>query len=139
MGSGDGPSEARDAADEDDRPELTREFLVELYHDRGLSVGEISEGTGWSKAWVWQRLDACDIETRRRGRQTKFHDLDDELLQYLDWLTPTQQADLRGVAIEGRGIAEQARERGVEPISVWQSLDVAVERLEAIAAEQAEE
>jgi len=138
MGSGDGPSEVRDAADEDERPELTREFLVELYHDRGLSIAEIATETGWSKATVWNWLDRHDIETRET-KQSQFHDLDDELLQYLDWLTPTQQADLRGVAIEGRGIAEQARERGVEPISVWQSLDVAVERLEAIAAEQAGE
>jgi len=126
-------------ADEDDsRPALTRAVLVEYYHDRGLSISEIAAETGWSRAYVWKRMDAFDIE-RRDDHLSKFRDVDAELLEYLDWLTPQQREDLKAVAIEGRSIAEQARRRGVNPDTVWSVLQRAVDRLESIAREQAEE
>lgn len=125
-----------DELEEDDKPELTCELLAELYQDRELSIGEIAAETGYSKRWIYKQLDACDIETRQEGRQTKYHDLDDELLEYIDWLVPKQQKDLRAVAIEGQGIAEQAQRRGVKPSAVQEVLGRAVDRLEAIAEER---
>ncbi|WP_049941178.1 hypothetical protein [Halorhabdus utahensis] len=127
-----------DSAAEEERPELTRELLVRRYHDRGQSTAEIAEATGWSKAQIWKRLQALDIETRAQ-QQSQFHDLDDELLQYLDWLTPQQREDLKAVAVEGRGITEQARRRGVEPGSVRRTLRRGVDRLESIVAERSQE
>lgn len=127
--------DAADDADEDRRPVLTREFVVELYHDRGLSISEIAAETGWSRATVWNWLDSYDIETRDQ-EQSKYHDLDDELLEYIDWLTPKKREDLQAIAIEKRGITEQAQRRGVEPIAVQQVLRRAVDRLETIAEEQ---
>lgn len=93
-------------------------MLVENYHDRGLSTAEIAEETGHSKGYVWERLDAAGIDTRRVGGQSTFHDIDDELPAYLDWLAPKQQADMRAVAIEGRPILERARRRGVTRAAV---------------------
>ena len=121
----------------DDRPELTRALLTDLYHEQGLSVPEIAAETGYSKGWISQTMAQLGVETYTTRSQ--YHDLDEELLAYLDWLTPKQQADIRAVALDGKQIVEQAAERGVEPSSVRANLRHGVRRLREIAHEQGDE
>lgn len=52
------------------RVKLTRELLVALYQDQGLTQREVAAATGWATYTVLKRLRALGVATRRRGRRS---------------------------------------------------------------------